>query len=80
MFQIWYLIVYKRYKLNQCQQIAKQFALNSAFGQWKVTMKHHLIRKRNEIYLRNKHETSLIIDTVMYWEEYIQQIDNKNKI
>ena len=41
----WYLTVYKRRKLNQCQLIAKQYAIQSAFIRWKVTMKHHLTRK-----------------------------------
>ena len=76
-FRIWYNTVYQRQKLRRCQLIAKQCSVQSAFIRWKVTMKHHLLRKRNEVYLRNKHQRLVVLETVTFWKDFV---DHQHRI
>ena len=67
-FQKWYLTVYKRRKLSECQNISNKIAVQSAFDQWKITMKQHLDRKRKEVSIRKSHRTFMMKETLKSWK------------
>ena len=75
-FQKWYLTVYKKQKLAQCQNIANKVAIKSEFVQWKITMKHHLDHKRKEIFITNKHRIFMINETLKTWKGFVNHKQN----